>query len=118
MKTDKNYTFSVSISKDRYRNKQQATAAIVGGEDGRLMRKNCGLSEKICFQTTSVTSEELLYKVLSGYTFCSNFSGFPEQSSDTTYVRKDRYFTLSGKSSRFFAGSYFIGVDKIGRAHV
>ena len=111
MKTDKNYTFSVSISKDRYRNKQQATAAIVGGEDGRLMRKNCGLSEKIGFQTTSVTAEELLYKVLSGYTFCSNFSGFPEQSSDTTYVRKDRYFTLSGKSSRFFAGSYFIGVD-------
>ena len=60
MKTDKNYTFSVSISKDRYRNKQQATAAIVGGEDGRLMRKNCGLSEKIGFQTTSVTAEELL----------------------------------------------------------
>ena len=51
MKTDKNYTFSVSISKDRYRNKQQATAAIVGGEDGRLMRKNCGLSEKIGFKT-------------------------------------------------------------------
>lgn len=111
MKTDKNYTFSISISKDRYQNKLQTTAAIVGGEEGRLLRKNCGLSEKICFTTISVTVEELLHRVLSGHTFCTNFSGFPEKSSVTTYVRKDGYFTLSGKSSRFFEGANFIGVD-------
>lgn len=88
MNKDKNYTFSVSISKDRYRDKLQTTAAIVGDEEGRLMRKNCGLSEKIGFQVTTVTSGELLQKVLNGHTFCTNFSGFPEQSFGITYVDK------------------------------
>ena len=111
MKENANYEFSVSLSKNRYINKQQATAALVGGEEGRLMRKNCGLSEKIGFQKVIVTADELLQKVLIGHTFCSNFSGFPDQSSATTYVRKDGYFTLSGKSSRFFDGSNFIGID-------
>lgn len=111
MEKNMNYTFSVSISKDRYRDKRQTTAVIVGGEEGRLLRKNCGLSEKICFMTSSVTADELLQKVLKGHTFCTNFSGFPEQSSVTTYIRKDGYFTLSGKSSRFFEGSNLIGVD-------
>lgn len=75
------------------------------------MRKSLGLKEKLCFKKTVTTPSELLQSALTGYTFCADFSDFPPNEYDITYVRKDGYFTLSGKSSEFFTGSYCIGVD-------
>ena len=111
MNTNPNYSFTVSLSKEPYISKQATTAAIIGGEEGRTMRKDLGMKEKACFRSTQTTPSELLKSALSGYTFCAVFSGFPPNEYDITYVRKDGYFTLSGKSSEFFTGSYCIGVD-------
>ena len=111
MNTNPNYSFTVSISKEPYMSKQETTAAIIGGDEGRTLRKSLEIKEKIAFKSTQTTPSELLKSVLSGYTFCAVFSDFPPNEYDTTYVRKDGYFTLSGKSSEFFSGSYCVGID-------
>ena len=48
MNTNPNYSFTVSLSKEPYISKQATTAAIIGGEEGRTMRKSLGLKEKLC----------------------------------------------------------------------
>lgn len=111
MYTNPNFSFTVSICKEPYESKQETTAAIIGGDEGKQMRKDLGLKEKIGFKSMLTTPSELLQSVLSGYTFCGVFSGFPANKPKKTYVRKDGHFTLTGKSGKFFAGSYCIGVD-------
>ena len=111
MYTNPNFSFTVSICKEPYESKQETTAAIIGGDEGKQMRKDLGLKEKIGFKSMLTTPSELLQSVLSGYTFCGVFSGFPSNKPKKTYVRKDGHFTLTGKSGKFFAGSYCIGVD-------
>ena len=111
MYTNPNFSFTVSICKEPYESKQETTAAIIGGDVGKQMRKDLGLKEKIGFKSMLTTPSELLQSVLSGYTFCGVFSGFPANKPKKTYVRKDGHFTLTGKSGKFFAGSYCIGVD-------
>ena len=111
MYTNPNFSFTVSICKEPYESKQETTAAIIGGDEGKQMRKDLGLKEKIGFKSMLTTPSELLQSVLSGYTFCGVFSGFPANKPKKTYVRKDSHFTLTGKSGKFFAGSYCIGVD-------
>ena len=111
MYTNPNFSFTVSICKEPYESKQETTAAIIGGDEGKQMRKDLGLKEKIGFKSMLTTPSELLQYVLSGYTFCGVFSGFPANKPKKTYVRKDGHFTLTGKSGKFFAGSYCIGVD-------
>ena len=111
MYTNTNFSFTVSICKEPYESKQETTAAIIGGDEGKQMRKDLGLKEKIGFKSMLTTPSELLQYVLSGYTFCGVFSGFPANKPKKTYVRKDGHFTLTGKSGKFFAGSYCIGVD-------
>jgi len=111
MNKNSNYSFAVSVSKQPYKNKKETAAAITGGDEGRQMRLNLGLNEKISFKTVSITPSELLQNVLTGYTFCGVFSGFPTNAPNKTYVKKDGYFTLTAKSGDFFIGSYCIGVD-------
>lgn len=111
MYTNPNFTFTVSICKEPYESKQETTAAIIGGDEGKQMRKDLGLKEKIGFKSMLTTPSELLQYVLSGYTFCALFSNFPTYRQGKTYVRKDGYFTLSGKSGDFFSGSYCVGID-------
>lgn len=111
MYTNPNFSFTVSLCKEPYENKQETTAAIIGGDEGKTMRKDLGLKEKIGFKCTQTTPSALLQSVLSGFTFCSVFSDFPTYRYDKTYVRKDGYFTLSGKSGEFFSGSYCVGID-------
>ena len=111
MYKDDNYFFSVSISKYAYKTKEQITAAIAAGEEGKQLRKDAGLAEKVSFRQDSVTPEELLNYALDGYTFCALFSNFKPNTETTSYVKTDGCFTMSGKADEFFVGSYFVGVD-------
>lgn len=111
MYLDKDFIFPVSISKDAYETKEQITAAIAAGEEGKQLRKDAGLAEKVSFRQDSVTPGKLLNYALGGYTFCALFSNFMPNTKDVTYVRTDGCFTMSGKADVFFAGSYFVGVD-------
>lgn len=103
--------FMVSVSKDIYVSKQQTSAAIISGEEGRKARKECGLKAKLCFKVQTVTPSSLLDLSLEGHTFCPLFGNFTTPPPQTTYLRKDGYFTMEGKCGQFFQGSYFIGVD-------
>ena len=111
MYTNPNFSFTVSLSQVPYMSKQETTAAIIGGDEGKTMRQNLGMKDKACFMSIATTPSGLLHAALTGYTFCGVFSDFPPNKYDKTYVRKDGCFTLSGKSSEFFSGSYFVGID-------
>lgn len=111
MYKDDNYFFSVSISKYAYETKEQIGAAIAGGEEGKRLRRDAGLAEKISFRKNLVTPDELLNYALDGYTFCALFSNFKPNTGTITYLKKDGYFTMSGKADKYFVGSYFVGVD-------
>ena len=111
MITDKDYLFEVSLSKMSYKSKEETKAAIKDGSEGRQQRKECGIEEKISFIRKSTTSQELLENCLEGYTFCHLFEGFPDNDMTHSYLKKDGHFTLSGKSSNYFVGSYVIGID-------
>ena len=111
MEINPNYQFLISISKSSYKNKAETIASIAQKEDGRKLRELCGMKEKVSFQQVKTTPSGLLERILGGYTFCHLFSGFPANSEQCTYVRQDGFFTLSGKSDKFFQGSYIIGID-------
>lgn len=111
MYLDKHFIFPVSISKYAYETKEQITAAIAGGEEGKQLRKYAGLAEKISFHQDSVTPEKLLNYALDGYTFCALFANFKPNTETITYVKPDGCFTMSGKADEYFEGSYFVGVD-------
>lgn len=113
MKTNPNYNFTVSLSQVPYMSKEETTAAIIGGDKGQTMRQDLGMHDKACFMSTATTPSGLLHAALTGYTFCGVFSDFPPNDpvNNKTYVRKDGYFTLTGKSGKFFSYSYCIGVD-------
>ena len=111
MNIDSNYKFEVSLSKAAYKNKKETKAAIKGGSDGRKLRNELDIDEKISFIRMTITSQELLEKCLEGYTFCHLFGGFPDNDEKHTYLKRDGNFTLSGKSSDYFVGSYIIGID-------
>ena len=111
MECNKDFRFEVSISKDAYKSKEETNAAIASGDEGKARRKALGLTNKICFKEQEVTVEQLLERVLEGHTFCYLFGGFPPNTDEKTYVRKDGYFTMSGKADRFFKGTYIVGVD-------
>ena len=105
MYKDDNYFFSVSISKYAYETKEQITAAIAAGEEGKQLRKDAGFAEKVSFRQDSVTPEELLNYALDGYTFCALFSNFKPNTETTSYVKTDGCFTMSGKVDEFFGCS-------------
>ena len=111
MESNKDFQFEVSISKDAYKSKEETNAATASGDEGKARRKALGLTNKICFKEQEVTVEQLLERVLEGHTFCYLFGGFPPNTDEKTYVRKDGYFTMSGKADRFFKGTYIVGVD-------
>ena len=104
-------SIQVSISKTPYKNKIETIAAIASEEEGGKLRKACGLREKISFYQTTVTSSGLLERCIDGHTFCNLFTGFPNNDKSHTYLKRDGSFTLSGKASDYFAGSYTIGID-------
>ena len=111
MESNKDFQFEVSISKDAYKSKEETNAATASGDEGKARRKALGLTNKICFKEQEVTVEQLLERVFEGHTFCYLFGGFPPNTDEKTYVRKDGYFTMSGKADRFFKGTYIVGVD-------
>jgi len=111
MKKDKDYQLEVSLSKATYKNKNETKAAIKGGSDGRKLRNELNIDEKISFVRMTITPQELLEKCLEGHTFCHLFGGFPDNDEKHTYLKRDGNFTLSGKSSDYFVGSYIIGID-------
>ena len=111
MEINTDFRFEVSISKDAYKSKEETNAATASGDEGKARRKALGLTNKICFKEQEVTVEQLLERVLEGHTFCYRFGEFPPNTDEKTYVRKDGYFTMSGKADRFFKGTYIVGVD-------
>lgn len=111
MECNKDFRFEVSISKDAYKSKEETNAATASGDEGKARRKALGLTNKICFKEQAVNAEQLLEQILEGHTFCYLFGGFPPNTDEKTYVRKDGYFTMSGKADRFFKGTYIVGVD-------
>ena len=121
MKKDLSYKFQVSISRYGYETKQQTRAAITG--DKELMAAT-GIHKRIGFYSLTVTSQELLDRVLHGHTFCTLFSDFPpykdeiklnrngnKESKRTIFINEDGDFTMAAKADEFFKGSYFIGID-------
>lgn len=111
MEINKDFRFEVSISKYAYKSKEETNAATASGDEGKARRKALGLTNKICFKEQAVNAEQLLEQILEGHTFCYRFGEFPPNTDEKTYVRKDGYFTMSGKADRFFKGTYIVGVD-------
>ena len=112
MKKDLSYKFQVSISRYGYETKQQTRAAITG--DKELMAAT-GIHKRIGFYSLTVTSQELLDRVLHGHTFCTLFSDFPpykdeiklnrngnKESKRTIFINEDGDFTMAAKADEFF----------------
>ncbi len=113
IRKDATYKFQVALSKDAYCNKQQVLAAISPKDEGRKLRKQNGVKQKMSFINVEVTAEQLLDYAINGYTFCTLHSGFPENNplERKTYVKHDGSYTLTAKCDDYFSGSFFIGVD-------
>ena len=87
MVTDKNYTFSTSISVDNYFSKAECTASIAGT---REQRKELGISLKIGFKEQTVTAKDLLDYSLNGHTFCNLFEGYSNTYNQTFQRKTDK----------------------------
>ena len=112
MKTDRFYTFQVSLSKDAYKTKDETKAAVAERNTaGNQLRAELGLERQLSYRTIDCTSEQLLQYALDGYTFCTVHDGFPTNNKKGLYTYSDGYYSMKAKSSQFFTGAYFIGVD-------
>lgn len=107
MKYDNNYSFQVSVSKDRYVNKEISGAMIGTAKDtnNKQIRKKYGYKSNvgIGYIASEETPQTLLDKLLNGAVMCNLFNA--------VHFRKDGTFSSSEKKDTNFKGSYTIGVD-------
>ena len=119
MYTDKNFVFSVNVSRDNYANKGEASACL------SLAGAKAVGKVKMAFSETCLTVDQFLQRALTGHAFCNLFDYDPnkkywiETSSGKHYqsypvyrqgVNKG-YMKLNFKSDRFFRGSQTVFVD-------
>ena len=101
------YRFTVSLSKEEYKDKKICKAMIgsLKTQNNRDIRKEYGFDSRkgISFIETELSSEELLNYLKSGRVFCHLFN--PQVR------RKDNSFGSYEKRNSNFIGSYVVGVD-------
>ena len=101
------YRFTVSLSKEEYKDKKICKAMIgsLKTQNNRDIRKEYGFDSRkgISFIETELSSEELLNYLKSGRVFCHLFN--PQAR------RKDNSFGSYEKRNSNFIGSYVVGVD-------
>lgn len=117
MRTEENFKFKVSISREGYENKVIAKACL-----SSLTSKQVG-KVKMAFKQQEVTVDEFIGYATTGYAFCNLFE-FEDKKywvksskgytlTYPTYRRglNKGYFKLSFKSDEYFAGSQTVFVD-------
>ena len=119
MYTDKNFVFSVNVSRDNYANKSEASACL------SLAGAKAVGKVKMAFRETSLTVDQFLQQALTGHSFCNLFDYDPNQkywietSGGKRYQSYPVYrqgrnkgcMKLNFKSDRFFRGSQTVFVD-------
>lgn len=119
MYTDKNFVFSVNVSRDNYANKGEASACL------SLAGAKAVGKVKMAFSETCLTVDQFLQQALSGHSFCNLFDYDPNQkywietSGGKRYQSYPVYrqgrnkgcMKLNFKSDRFFRGSQTVFVD-------
>lgn len=105
MKSDRNYKYEVSLSRERMLDKVIAGAMTGSGKDpnNKMIRAFYNFSNGLSYYRETVTSEYLLESLLNGRVVCNLFQ--PKQ------FRVDGSFGSSEKNDKNFEGSYIIGVD-------
>ena len=119
MYTDKNFVFSVNVSRDNYANKGEASACL-----SRAGAEAVG-KVKMAFMEKSLTVDQFLQQALTGHAFCNLFDYDPnkkywiETNGGKHYQTYPVYrqglnkgcMKLNFKSDRFFRGSQTVFVD-------
>lgn len=104
MQTNKDYRFKVSISQEKFINKEIANAMTASSKSKsvREIRKKYGYRRGVSYDEATITPSKLLNKLLDGHSFCHCFN---------TRGRKDKSFGSSEKTFEKFKFAYCIGVD-------
>lgn len=119
MYTDKNFVFSVNVSRDNYANKGEASACL------SLAGAKAVGKVKMAFSETCLTVDQFLQRALTGHAFCNLFDYDPnkkywiETSTGKHYQSYPIYrqgmnkgcMKLNFKSDRFFRGAQVVFVD-------
>ena len=110
MDSSTNYKFNVSLSQERFTNKEISNAMISSVKkhpEYREIRRQYGFkfNRGISFQIQTVTCQELLDSLLEGHCFCHVFDVPP------TRLRSDGTFGASCKTNDNFNYSQVIGID-------
>ena len=110
MDYNENYTFNVSLSLEKFPNKEVSNAMISSVKqhpEYREIRRQYGfkLNRGISFKVQAVTCRELLDYLLEGHCFCHVFAVPP------TRLRSDGTFGASSKTNDNFNYSQVIGID-------
>lgn len=104
---DRNFRFDVSLSLEKFQNKEISNSMIGSSrvEKNRRTRKEYGYNPNrgVSFMEQNVSPSELLDKLLNGHVFCHCF--------DPLLRRKDNSFSSCQKTHEYFKHSYCIGVD-------
>lgn len=119
MMINNNFTFSVSLSVDSYRDKKDATESIATLE---LAKKN-GHSKKMSFQDMTLGIDEFEGYITSGYTYCGGLflldpdykETFTTKSGGkytcTPYYKDDSSLKAQFKSDRYFSCGQVFSID-------
>ena len=119
MYTDKNFVFSVNVSRDNYADKSEASACL------SLVGAKAVGKVKMAFSETCLTVDQFLQRALTGHAFCNLFDYDPnkkywiETNSGMHYQTYPVYrqglnkgcMKLNFKSDRFFRGAQVVFVD-------
>lgn len=108
MRSDENYKFNISLSKEKFPNKECANAMIGSIKEhpefkGIRVRYGFKAGTGVSFYKTSVSCQELLHYLLDGHCFCHVFN--PQS------VRSDGTFGSHQKTNENFQYSQVIGID-------
>lgn len=109
MEINKDFKFKVSLSMESFENKEISTAMMgsMKYKSVREKRKKYGYKPNrgVSFVETTLTSSELLDKLVHGHVFCYCFNIPPQ------YQRKDQTFGAWLKTRENFKNSWCISVD-------
>ena len=110
MYSNKNYKFNVSLSQEKFPNKEISNAMIAsikGHPEYKEVRRQYGFkpNKGVSFKLHAVTCQELLDYLLEGHCLCHVFTVPP------TRLRSDGTFGASSKTNDNFNYSQVIGID-------
>lgn len=114
------YNINFSISKEKYIDKNDVTAAIGKLNDERMKKTRVAYgraaNHKISMLSVSATAWDLYQSCISGHTFCHVFDGFPQtgfnkQGQKVTFRRADGTFSFSAKCNDYFQEAWTLVAD-------